>query len=85
MRRLSTRQIEHNFFDVTPAPPFRWIKGFDNRVPGRVKMFCSVPIWRLVAATDMATGAADPQMQPVVTRFQAFLAPWRARNNVADC
>jgi hypothetical protein len=48
-------------------------------------MFCSVPIWRLVAATDMATGAADPQMQPGVTRFQTFFAPEGARNNVADC
>src|SRR6202161_1305625 len=38
-------------------------------------MFCCVPIWRLIAATDMATGAADPKMQPGVTRFQAFLTP----------
>ena len=85
MRCLSARKIEHYFVDITPAPPFRWIKGFDDRVPGRVKMFCCVPIWRLVAATDMATGAADPQMQPGIARFQAFFAPWRARNNVADC
>jgi hypothetical protein len=84
MRCLSARKIEHYFFYITPAPPFRWIKGFDDRVPGRVKMFCRVPIWRLVAATDMAAGAADPQMQPGVTRFQAFLTPRRARNDVAD-
>jgi hypothetical protein len=85
MRCLSTRKIEHYFLYITPAPPFRWIKGFDDRVPGGVKMFCSVPIWRLIAATDMAAGATDPQMQPRVTRFQAFLAPRRARNHVADC
>jgi hypothetical protein len=85
MRCLSTRKIEHYFVYITPAPPFRWIKGFDDRVPGGVKMFCSVPIWRLIAATDMAAGATDPQMQPRVTRFQALLAPRRARNNVADC
>jgi hypothetical protein len=48
-------------------------------------MFCCVPVWRLVAATDMATGAADPQMQPGVARFQAFFTPRRARNNVVDC
>jgi hypothetical protein len=84
MRCLSARKIEHYFFYVTPAPPFRWVKGFDDRVPGRVKMFCRVPIWRLVAATDMATGAADPQMQPGVTQFQTFFAPQGARNNVTD-
>src|ERR1700686_2881430 len=85
MRCRPPRKIEHHFIDVTPAPPFRRIIGLDDRVPGRVKMFCCVPIWRLIAATDMATGAADPQMQPGVTRFQAFLTPRRARNDVADC
>jgi hypothetical protein len=85
MRCLSARKIEHYFVYITPAPSFRWIKGFDYRVPGGVKMFCSVSIWRLIAATDMAAGATDPQMQPGITRFQAFLTPRRARNNVADC
>ena len=85
MRSRPARKIEHHFVDVTPAPTFRRIVGLDDRVPGRVKMFCRVPIWRLIAATDMATGAADPQMQPGVTRFQTFLTPRRAWNNVADC
>jgi hypothetical protein len=84
MRCRSARKIEHYFVDVTPAPPFRRIKGFDDRVFCRVKMFCSVPIWRLIAATDMATAAADPQMQPGVAQFQAFFAPQSARNNVTD-
>jgi hypothetical protein len=81
MRCMSARKIEHYFVDVTPAPPFRWIKGFDDGEPGRVKMFCCVPIWRLIAATDMAAGSADPQMQPEVAQFKTFLT----RNNVADC
>ena len=85
MRCLSARKIEHYFVDITPAPPFRWIKGFDDRVFCRVKMFCSVSIWRLIATTDMATAAADPQMQPGVTQFQTFFAPQGARNNVTDC
>jgi hypothetical protein len=85
MRCLSARKIERYFVDVTPSPPFRRIKGFDDRVPGRVKMFCSVSIWRLIATTDMATAAADPQMQPGVAQFQAFLTPQGARNNVTDC
>jgi hypothetical protein len=85
MRRLSARKIEHYFVDITPAPPFRWIKGFDDRVFCRVKMLCSVSIWRLIATTDMATAAADPQMQPGVAQFQTFFAPQGARNNVTDC
>jgi hypothetical protein len=85
MRCLSARKIEHYFVEVTPAPPFRWIKGFDDRVFCRVKMFCSVSIWRLIATTDMATAAADPQMQPGVAQFQTFFAPQGARNNVTDC
>ena len=74
MRCGSDRKIEHYFIDVTPAPPFRRIIGLDDPVPGRVKMFCSVPVWRLIAATDMATDAADPQMQPWAAPFQTFRA-----------
>jgi hypothetical protein len=85
MRCLSARKIEHHFLDVTPAPPFRRIIGLDYRVAGRVKMFCCVPVRRLIAATDMATGAADPQVQPGVAQFQTFFAPQGARNNVTDC
>jgi len=32
----------------------------------------------IVAAADMAAGAADPQMQPLTAAFQAFLAAERA-------
>jgi hypothetical protein len=85
MWRRPVRKIEHDFVDVTPAPPFRRIIGFDDRVPGCVKMFCRVPIWRLVAATNMTTAAADAQMQPCVAQFQAFFTPKGTRNNVADC
>ena len=85
MRCGSARKIEHYFVDVTPAPPFRRIIGLDDRVLCRVKMFCSVSIWRLIATTDVATAAADPQMQPGVAHFQTFFAPQGARNNVTDC
>src|SRR3954454_14907515 len=36
---------------------------------------------RIVAAADMAAGAADPQMQPLASAFQAFLATERARRH----
>jgi hypothetical protein len=47
-------------------------------------MFCSVPIWRLIAATDMATGTADAKMQPGIAQFEAFFTPRRTGDNVAD-
>jgi len=85
MRCLSVRKIKHYVVDITPAPPFRWIKGFDDRVFSRVEMLCSVSIRRLIATTDMATAAANPQMQPGVARFQTFFASQGARNDVTDC
>jgi len=75
---------KHDFIDETPAPPFRRIIGFDDRVLRRTEMFCSVSIWRLIAAADMTTGTADTQMQPRLAQLQAFFTPQRARYNVAD-
>jgi len=85
VRRRPVRKIEHHLVDVTPAPPFRWIIGFDDRVPGSVKVFCRVAIGRLIAAADMTAGPADPQMQPGIAQFQAFFTPRSTRKDVADC
>ena len=83
-RRRPVRKIEEHFVDVTPAPPFRRIIGFDDRVLRCAKMFRSVPVGRLITAADMTTGATDAQMQPRIAQFQAFLTPESARNDVAD-
>jgi hypothetical protein len=59
MQRRAVRKIEHDFIDETPAPPFRRIIGFDDRVLRRMEMFwsfCSVSIWRLIAAADHRYG-----------------------------
>jgi hypothetical protein len=71
MRRRPVRKIEIHFIDVAPAPPFRRIIAFDDRVLGHVKMLGRVPIWRLVAAANVPTAAADTQMQPRGAQFQA--------------
>jgi hypothetical protein len=84
MRRLPVRKVEHDLVDVTPTPPFRRIIALDNRVIGGAKMLGGVFVWRLVAATHMTTGAADPQMQPGVTQFQALFTARSARNDIAD-
>src|SRR6187402_1631490 len=84
MRGRPVRQIEHDLVDVAPAPPFRRIIGLDDRMPRRMKVLRRVPVRRLVATTDMATGPADPEVQPGGIQLQAFLAARRARNDVAD-
>jgi hypothetical protein len=53
-------------------------------MPGGVEMFGGVFVGRIVTATDMTAGAADPQMQPHAAALQAFLATERARRDIAD-
>ena len=62
MRRRPVRKIEYDFVEVAPAPVFRRIIGFDDRVLRHAEMFRGMSIWRLVAATDMTAAAADAQM-----------------------
>ncbi len=84
MRRLAFRKIEQDFVHVTPAPSFRRIVAFYNGMPGGVEMLGRVRIGRIVAAADMAAGAADPQMQPLAADLQALLATECARRDIAD-
>src|ERR1700758_2579416 len=41
-----------------PAPAFRRVVAFDDRVAARLEMFARVPVGRFVAAADMAAAAA---------------------------
>ena len=84
MRRLSIRQIEQHFIDITPAPSFRRIVALDDRMFGGVKMPGRVFVGRIVTAADVAARAADPQMQPLTAALQAFLATERARGDSAN-
>ena len=77
-------EIEGRFVDVAPAPALRRIVALDDRMPGGVEVGGGVPAGRLVAAADMAAGAADPQMQPLASALQALLAAERTRRDVLD-
>src|SRR6202035_4048710 len=81
---LSARQVEQHFIDIAPAPAFRRIVALDDRMAGGVEMFGGVLVGRIVAAPDMAAGAADPQMQPHAAGLEAFLASQRARRDSVD-
>ncbi len=49
-----------------------------------VEMTVSRPMGRLVAATDMAATAANPQMQPIRADLEAFLATLGAGRHGGD-
>jgi hypothetical protein len=58
------------------------LAGFDGRHNGmlrRMEMLGRVPILRIVAATDVSAGPAEPQVDPGIAQFEALLAtpaPW---------
>ena len=84
LRRRPIRQVKHDFVNVTPAPAFGRIIGFDDRVIGCMKMLRRVAVGRLITATDMTAGSADAQMQPWIAQLQAFFAPKGTGNDVAN-
>jgi hypothetical protein len=45
---------------------------------GLVKVLRGMPVLGVIAAPDVATGEAKPEMNPVITRGQALLAALRS-------
>jgi hypothetical protein len=67
-------EVQHYLVDVTPSPAFGWVIAFDDRVPRLVEVLRGMMVRRVVAATDMAAGPAQAQMQPRRPNLQTFLA-----------
>ena len=84
LRRGAVGEIEPYLVDVAPSPSFWRIVAFNDWVSGRMKMLGGVAIRGVVATTYMPAGAAEPQMHPNRSRFQAFLAAACARRHVAN-
>ncbi len=59
---------------ITVEPSFTGLGGRDNRMPGGVRMFRSMPIWRTIAAPGPATLLTRPQMHPRGADLHALLA-----------
>src|SRR5260370_2558716 len=64
MRRRAVAQVEHDVVDIAPAPALRRVITFDDRVPCLLEVSRRVPVRRVIAATDMTTAPAQPQMSP---------------------
>src|SRR5690349_2812028 len=84
LRRGVVAEIDEHFVDIAPAPAFRRIVAFDDRVPGGVEMLRGMLVGRIVATADVTAGAAQPQMHPPASGLQAFFAAERARRYLAD-
>jgi hypothetical protein len=76
------REIE--IVDVAVPPILAWFVGLDYRVVLRTEVRGGVPVRRVVAAADVATGHAHPQVYPVTANAQAVLATDAARRDVGD-
>ena len=59
---------------ITVEPAFARLRGGDNWMPGCVRVFSGVTIWRAVAAARHAARLTSAQMHPPIADLHAFLA-----------
>src|SRR5579862_524319 len=83
LRRLVV-ELDEFLVDIAPAPAFRRVVAFDDRVAGGAEMLGGVAVGRIITAADVAAGSAEPQMQPRAIDLEAFLAAQRTRRHIAD-
>jgi hypothetical protein len=58
LRRGAVGEVQKDLIDIAPSPSFRRIVAFDDRVSGRVEMFGSVAIRRVITTADVAARPA---------------------------
>jgi hypothetical protein len=58
-------KVNGHIVDVTIPPTLRRIVPFDYRVMSCMEVLSGMSIRRIVAAADMAAGAAEAQMHPL--------------------
>src|ERR1700712_2714110 len=73
LRRAALAKVERHFIHIAPAPALRRVIALDDRVARGVEVGGGVPVRRVIAATDVAAGPAEPQMQPDRADLQALL------------
>ena len=73
--RRRRSDLHERIVDIAPAPAFRRIVAFDDRMAGGVEVRGGVACSATVAAADMTAGAAQPQMQPGLPVFRHSSQP----------
>lgn len=80
-RRRNARRARHlrgehsDPIDVAPGPLLAGLERPDDRVTRGVRMRGRMPVRRLVAAADVPAIQANPQVEPLLSRCEALLAP----------
>jgi hypothetical protein len=70
--------MHEGFVNITPAPVLTGLEGLYEGMVGAVEVLGGVLVLGGVAATNVPTNEADPQMHPGVSTCQAFLTAMRA-------
>jgi hypothetical protein len=82
--RLGRWGLEEQLVGVTPPPVLPGLERPDDRVLRRVPVRCGMAVGRTVAATDVTTGQAEPQVDPLVADAQTILATFSRRCDLSD-
>src|SRR5262245_5116476 len=83
-RRTRTRHLERQLVHVAPPPVLARLERADQRVVRLVEVGGGVAVGRAVAAADVATGLAHPQVDPATAHAQAVLASLGGRRHGLD-
>ena len=72
------RHGQLNFVDVAPGPSFAGLEGCHDGVARVLEVVRGVAAGRTIAAADVATAQAEPQMDPGGAELQALFTAWSA-------
>src|SRR5207302_7307134 len=77
--RQPGQTVDHLIVGVAVRPVLAGLERLDDRVPRPVGVLRRVLVRRVVAAADVPAGHAEPQVDPLVSGFEALLAAAAAR------
>src|SRR2546426_75545 len=77
--RKAGQAVHHEIVDEAVRPLLVGLERLDGRVPGLVEVLGRVLVRRVVAAADVTANHAEPEVDPLVSRLEAFLAASAAR------
>src|SRR5437667_8092901 len=78
-------RFEVDLVDVAPDPVLTLFEGLDDWVVGGLEVLGRVAVGRLVAAANVAAGAAESQVDPATAGLEALLATVGAGRHLAQC
>src|SRR6266481_7807458 len=71
--------VHDEIVEVAVRPLLVWLERPDGRMAGLVEVLRRVLVRRIVAAADVTASHAEPEVDPLVSRVEAFLAASAAR------